>query len=365
MSNNLRQLEVPFAGLPPGPYNAITDVPGVKVGHVTLVKGEGPLRPGEGPVRTGVTVILPHGGSLFREPVPAAVFTINGFGKPVGFEQVRELGLLESPVALTNTLNVGIVMDALVSHALLDSPEIGIHASTVNVVVAETNDGFLNDIQGRHVRQEHVFQALESAAGGPVLEGAIGAGAGTVCFGWKGGIGSASRVLPEALGGFRVGALLQTNYGQAADLRIAGVPVGRMIAPPPAASAAGPGSVIAVLATDAPLDARQLQRLCGRVGAGLARTGAVHSHGSGDFAIAFSTAYTIPRDARSAVEKRPALANEGRALDGLFRAVVESVEEAALSSLAGAETTCGRDGHTAYALPLDQIAALFSQPATK
>jgi D-aminopeptidase len=364
MSNILRQLGVPFDGLPPGPYNAITDVPGVKVGHVTLVKGDGPLRPGEGPVRTGVTVILPHGGSLFREPVPAALFTINGFGKPVGFEQVRELGLLESPVALTNTLNVGLVMDALVSHALRDNPEIGVSASTVNVVVAETNDGFLNDIQGRHVRQEHVFEALASAAGGPVLEGAVGAGTGTVCFGWKGGIGSASRVLPEELGGFRVGALLQTNYGQAADLRIAGAAVGRRIVPP-MESAAGPGSVIAVLATDAPLEARQLQRLCGRVGAGLARTGAVHSHGSGDFAIAFSTAYTIPQGARPSIKKRLALANEGRALDGLFRAVIESVEEAALNSLAGAETICGRDGHTAYALPLDQIAALFSQPATK
>ncbi|MGD8475455.1 MAG: P1 family peptidase, partial [Anaerolineae bacterium] len=192
----------------PGVHNAITDVAGVRVGHATLISGEGRLRPGRGPVRTGVSVILPHDGSLFRQKVRSAVHTINGFGKVFGFEQVRELGAIESPIALTNTLNVGLVADALIEHALRQDPEIGIStAGTVNVVVGETNDGYLNDIQGRHVRAEHVQAAIESASPGPVVEGAVGAGTGTTCFGWKGGIGTASRVLPEEAGGYTVGAL--------------------------------------------------------------------------------------------------------------------------------------------------------------
>jgi D-aminopeptidase len=233
--------------MPAGAWNAITDVKGVQVGHATLVSGEGPLQPGRGPVRTGVTVILPHGDNLYREKVRAAVHTLNGYGKVAGFEQVRELGLIEAPVALTNTLNVGLVLDALVQHAIRQNPEIGVspESGSVNIVVGETNDSYLNDLQGRHVRLEHVWQALESAASGPVVEGAIGAGTGTICFGWKGGIGSASRVLPEELGGFTLGALVQSNFGSPRDLVIGGVPVGRYLLPPgDTAPAQTPGACV-------------------------------------------------------------------------------------------------------------------------
>ena len=352
----------------PGPLNAITDVAGVRVGHATLISGQGPLRPGAGPVRTGVTVILPHGDSLFRHKVRGAVHTINGFGKVFGFEQVRELGLIESPIALTNTLNVGLVADALISHAIARDPDIGIStAGTVNVVVGETNDGYLNDIQGRHVRAEQVQAAIASASGGEVVEGAVGAGTGTVCFGWKGGIGTASRVMPKADRGYTVGALVQSNFGRAEDLVVCGVPVGRKVKPPPRRRAAQrdlpvptdkEGSIMIVLATDAPLDARQLGRLCVRVGAGLARTGSHYGHGSGDFVIAFSTARPVA-GGRSAPQVLEAmLADEGKAMNWLFPAVVECVEEAVLNSLFKAETMTGRDGHTIEALPVERVVAL-------
>jgi len=347
----------------PGPHNAITDVAGVRVGHATLISGEGRLCPGQGPVRTGVTVILPHSDSLFRHKVRAAVHTINGFGKVFGFEQVRELGVIESPIALTNTLNVGLVADALISHAIERDPDIGIStAGTVNVVVGETNDGYLNDIQGRHVRAEQVQAAIASASAGPVVEGAVGAGTGTICFGWKGGIGTASRVVPDAVGGYTAGALVQSNFGRAEDMVVCGAPVGREIRPPrwraprdQEVAAGKEGSIMIVLATDAPLDARQLGRLCVRVGAGLARMGSHYGHGSGDFVIAFSTARpTAP--ARSAPKVlQPMVADEGKAMYWLFPAVVECVEEAVLNSLFKAETMTGRDGHTIEALPVERV----------
>ena len=196
----LRDIGIQIGSLQTGAHNAISDVTGVRVGHTTLISGEGALQPGSGPVRTGVTVILPHGGNLFQSKVRAAVHTINGFGKVVGFEQVRELGQIEAPLALTNTLNVGLVMDALVTYAIRENPGIGVHTSSVNVGVGETNDGYLNDIQGRHVKAEHVWTAIEGASDGPVEEGAVGAGTGTRCLGWKGGIGTASRALPASLG---------------------------------------------------------------------------------------------------------------------------------------------------------------------
>ena len=343
----------------PGPHNAITDVAGVRVGHTTLISGEGPLRPGSGPVRTGVTVILPHEGSLFRHKVRGAVHTINGFGKVFGFEQVRELGVIESPIALTNTLNVGLVADALIEHAIGLDPEIGIGtAGTVNVLVGETNDGYLNDIQGRHVRAEHVQAAIDSASAGLVLEGAVGAGTGTICFGWKGGIGTASRLLPPEAGGYTVGALVQSNFGRADDLVVCGVPAGREIQPPPRQASRLPdkeGSIMVVVATDAPLDARQLGRLCVRAGAGLARTGSTYGHGSGDFVIAFSTAVRIDHAPEALVALRPVIAGEGLAMTWLFPAVVECVEEAVLNSLFRAETMTGRDGHTVHALPVERV----------
>ena len=223
-------LAIGAQSVPTGAHNAITDVAGVRVGHATLIAGEGALVPGHGPVRTGVTVILPHAGNVFRHKIHAAVHTINGYGKPLGFEQVRELGALESPIALTNTLNVGLVADALVQYSIRQNPDLGISTNSVNVVVGETNDGWLNDLQGRHVKAEHVFAAIESASES-VSEGAVGAGTGTVCFGWKGGIGTASRVLPLEAGGFTLGALVQSNFGRADDLVIAGVPVGKTIRP--------------------------------------------------------------------------------------------------------------------------------------
>lgn len=359
--------------MPPGPHNAITDVAGVRVGHTTLIGGAGALQPGVGPVRTGVTVILPHEGNIFRSKVCAAVHTINGYGKVLGFEQVRELGVLESPVVLTNTLNVGLVADALVQYAIQHNPNIGITTSSVNIVVGETNDGYLNDLQGRHVRAEHVFAALESASGGAVPEGAIGAGTGTICFGWKGGIGTASRVLPIELGSFTLGALVQSNFGRPRDLVIAGVPIGRSLQPPQRGHSRAPsagiqdhhphnaplgedkGSIMIVLATDAPLDARQLQRLCVRAGAGLARVGSHYGHGSGDFVIGFSTAHRIEHEPIELTAARTVLINEAKVIDGLFQAVVESVEEAIVNSLFCAETMVGRDDRVAHALPLEIV----------
>ena len=334
--------------LTPGAHNAITDVAGVRVGHATVWFGDGALIPGEGPARTGVTVILPHAGDLYRAKVTAAVHTINGYGKACGFEQVRELGEIETPIALTNTLNVWRVADALVDYTLRANPTIGIdpRTGTINPVVGECNDGYLNDIQGWHVTAAHVFAALAAASDDAVVEGAIGAGTGTTCYGWKGGIGTASRITPDATGGFTVGALVQTNFGRPEDLRFAGVPVGQFLRPPQPPQPER-GSVMVVLATDAPLDARQLHRLCVRAGAGLARTGATIGHGSGDFVIAFSTTHRVA--ARS-------VDDEAQGMEGLFPAVVESVEEAVLNSLCAAETVAGRDGHIRHALPTALIA---------
>lgn len=356
----LRDLGLPTGTLPAGPLNAITDVAGVRVGHTTLVSGSGPLQPGLGPVRTGVTVILPHGENLFEEKVCAAVHTINGFGKPAGFEQVRELGRLEAPIALTNTLNVGLVLDALVQHAIRQNPEIGVRTGSVNIVVGETNDSYLNDLQGRHVHAEHVWSALESASPGPVIQGAVGAGTGTCCLGWKGGIGSASRRLPDELGGFALGTLVQSNFGAPGDLLVCGLPVGRMLSSPahtPHPPKDG-GSIMIVLACDAPLSARQLGRLCVRAAAGLARTGSFLGHGSGDFVIAFSTARRFPHRPAQLTADLPTLLDEARLMPILFRAVIESVEEAILNSLCAAETMQGRDGHVAHGLPVAQVAEL-------
>jgi D-aminopeptidase len=354
-------LGIRIGSLSPGPLDAITDVQGVRVGHATLVSGEGLLRPGFGPVRTGVTVVLPHSGNLYLEKVRAAVHTINGYGKVCGFEQVRELGVLEAPLALTNTLNVGLVLDALVQASIRQNPQLGIahDSGSINIVVGETNDSYLNDIQGCHVHAEHVFQALESARSGPVQMGAVGAGAGTVCYGWKGGIGSASRRLPADLGGYTLGALVQSNFGRRPDLLVNGVPVGRFLTldpPPPVLSS---GSVMIVLATDAPLSSRQLGRLCVRAAAGLARTGGYLTHGSGDFVIAFSTTVRLPHRPASLTTLQTVLVDEAPVLNGLFQAVIESVEESVLNSLTCAETVLGRDNHLAQALPLDQLQDLL------
>lgn len=346
-----RSLGISFGLLPPGPRNAITDVPGVKVGHVTLSSGEGPLTAGLGPVRTGVTAILPHAGNLFGEKVEAAVHVINGFGKAAGLAQIMELGVIETPIALTNTFSVGSALEGLLDHLFAHNPDIGVTTGTVNAVVGECNDGFLNDIRGRHVRPIHVLEAIEQAAL-EVAEGDVGAGCGMVCYGYKGGIGTASRRVYD----FTLGCLVLTNFGRKENLTIAGVPVGvELMRREQKEARAGDGSVIIVLATDAPLDSRQLGRLARRGGFGLARTGSVASHGSGDFVIAFSTTNRKPHYPTELVYSASHVQEDGELFTGMFQAVVESVEEAVINSLFAAHTVVGRDGNVAPALPVADI----------
>jgi D-aminopeptidase len=342
----LRDLGIVPGSLPPGALNAITDVSGVRVGHTTLIQGEA--------VRTGVTAIVPHGDSLFREKVAAGVCTINGFGKAAGFEQVRERGVIETPIVLTNTLNVGRASDALIGWMLREHAEIGLTTGSVNPVVAECNDSFLNDIRGRHVSEADVWSAIDTAAGGAVAEGSVGAGTGTACFQFKGGIGTASR----AAGGFTVGALVQTNYGSRAEMMMLGVPVGRHLLgdylPEP-----GAGSILMVIATDAPLDARQLSRLARRGAYALGRTGTVGHDGSGDFAIAFSTSNFWNHAPAQTVEAAERFTETGAGMDALFLAAVESIEEAIWNAMIAAETMTGRAGNTLHALPHDELIRLF------
>ncbi|MFT4038611.1 MAG: P1 family peptidase [Thermomicrobiales bacterium] len=361
-----REFGVTLGELPPGPLNAITDVAGVLVGQTTVWWGDGPLRPGHGPARTGVTVVLPHGGNLFREKVPAAFHVINGFGKSIGGDQITELGTLETPIALTSTLSAGRVADALISHAIGENPDIGIATSTVNPVVGECNDGFLNDIQGRHITEGDVFAAIDDASSGPVTEGAVGAGTGMRSYGFKAGIGTASRLTPPELGGWTVGVLVLANFGARGQLVIDGVQVGRALAADDARAEPEQGSIITVVATDAPLLDRGLRRLARRVALGLARTGSTGGHGSGEVAIAFSTApgLRVPHEPATPLLHREILADDDRGdhpgqIDALFQAVVEATEEAVLNSLFRAETVTGRDGHTAHALPLDRVRALL------
>jgi len=350
-----RDIGIDIGILKPGRWNAITDVRGVKVGHVTLVEGEGRLIPGRGPVRTGVTMILPHDGNLFWEKVPAAAYVLNGFGKSIGLHQVNELGNLETPIALTNTLNAPLAADALIEWSIGHNPQIGIGTGTVNPVVGEVNDGSLNDIQGRHVRKEHALEAIAIATAGAVEEGSVGAGTGSVCMGWKGGIGTSSRVLPPKRGGYTVGVLVQTNFGGV--LTVNGAPVGRELGRY-AGSRDFPyeipedGSVMVVVATDAPLDHKQLERLAKRVGLGLARTGFYSSNGSGDFFIAFSTARRIPHDSPLTL-KTEVVSND--AMSPLFLAVVEATEEAVINSMLKATTVTGRDGRTVDAIDIDRL----------
>ena len=349
--------------LPPGPDDAITDVAGVAVGHFTLIADSEMDEAGHGTYRTGVTVILPHQGNLYEESVPAAVHTINGYGKPIGFEQVRELGSIETPIALTGTLNVPRVADALITVAIEQNPLIG----SVNPLVAETNDGFLSDIQGRPIGEPEVRAALASAMHGPVREGVVGAGTGTSCFSWKGGIGTASRVIPAR---HTVGALVQSNFGAPHDLTIAGVPIGlhllppgRHLQPPGKQRESLGGSIVIVLATDAPLETHCLERLAKRVDLALARTGSVGHNGSGDFVIAFSTGYRIPRALPPAGQSGPRLVPSDSMFNDLSLAVVESVEEAIYNSLFAAHTVVGRGGNTRHALPLEEVVAIIEKEA--
>ena len=360
MRPRARDVGIDIGVMPTGPLNAITDVLDVRVGQTTLVSGEGALVPGVGPVRTGVTVILPHGGNLFRDKVPAAAHVINGFGKCIGQEQIDELGVLEGPIALTSTLNVGLVADALISYGIRNNADIGIATSKINPVVGECSDQLLNDIQGRHVRTEHVLAALDGASCGVVDEGGVGAGTGMLAFGFKGGIGTASRVATAELGGWTVGVLVLANFGSRAQLVIDGVPVGRDldadVNPQPER-----GSIIMIVETDAPLLDRGLRRLARRAGIGLARTGSLAGHGSGDYVLSFSSApaVRIPHDPRELTLEIELLLDSGRAIDMLFQATVEATEEAILNALLRAETMVGRDGFIAEALPIARVQELL------
>ena len=347
----LRDLGFTAGRLPVGPHNAITDVPGVKVGHTTLIGGDD--------IRTGVTVIQPHSGNVFMEKSVAAVYTLNGFGKATGFEQIRELGTLESPIALTNTLNVPRVSDALMTYLLDQNPDIGLKAwGTINVVVGECNDGYLSDIRGRHVTEAHVLAAIENASDGPVTEGNVGAGTGTTCLGFKGGIGTASRVVAD--GRFTLAALVQSNTGLRADLTVLGVPVGREMLESDLPGLPA-GSIMMVLATDAPLSAHQLEKVARRCGLGLGRTGCYSSYGSGDFVIAFSTANRVPHFADHEASQTFPRITDRQVLDQFYLATVEAIEEAVLNSMIAAETMTGRAGHTMPALPHDKLLAIMRQ----
>lgn len=343
--------------LPPGPLNAITDVAGVRVGHATVSFGEGALAPGRGPARTGVTAVIPAPGDLFAEKVPAAAAVFNGYGKTIGLMQIEELGQLETPILLTNTLNVGKVADALVGYMVEQHAAIGVTTSSVNPVVAECNDGYFNDIQGRHVGEAEVRAALAGASGGPVAEGNLGAGTGMSCYGFPGGIGTASRRLTRGGVAFTVGALVLANFGRRRDLTIGGAPVGRELGEAPIVPERG--SVIVVLATDAPLDARQLGRLARRASFGLARTGTTCGHGSGDLALAFSTVNRIPHDASAVVRTVTVLNDNAAVLDDLFAGVVESVEEAVVNALCAARPITGRDGRHREPLPVAEVVAIL------
>jgi D-aminopeptidase len=365
----------------PGPANAITDVAGVRVGHATIIRGEGPLVVGVGPVRTGVTMIVPHDGDVWTEPVYAGSHRLNGNGELTGLEWIREAGHLTGPIGITNTHSVGVVRDGIIRNAVRTLP-FGTSYWALPVV-GETWDGLLNDIDGFHVTADHVDEALTRARGGPVEEGAVGGGTGMVCHEFKGGIGTASRVVDAASGGFTVGVLVQANYGRRELLRIDGVPVGEAIpleaVPSPYAEIddeestdaplPGSGSIIVIVATDAPLLPHQCERLAQRAGLGIARMGGTGAHSSGDLFLCFATGNrTLPQtsfraDPRVTVDVR--VLNDF-AIGALFDATIEATEEAIVNALVGGATMTGRDGITAHALPHDRLLetmARFGRPA--
>ncbi|MGH8074221.1 MAG: P1 family peptidase [Lysobacter sp.] len=349
---SLRDHGITIGVLQPGPWNAITDVPGVLVGHKTLVDGDD--------VRTGVTAILPHAGNVFRSKVPAAVYVGNGFGKLAGSTQVEELGNIETPIVLTNTLGVPVAADALIDYTFSFAENDDVRS--VNPVVGETNDGYLNDIRGRHLTKRDVLDAIKDATSGSVEQGNVGAGTGTVVFGYKGGIGTSSRKLPGNLGGHTVGVLAQTNFGGV--LSIDGVPIGKALGKyylSDELNDSPDGSCMIVVATDAPLDARNLERLAKRAMLGLARTGGIASNGSGDYVIAFSAneSVRVPYESDEPLRQTAVLRND--AMSPLFMAAIEATEEAILNSLFHAETMVGRDGHKVTALPVDEVLRIMEQ----
>lgn len=356
----IRDMGVVIGQYQPGPLNAITDVAGVRVGHTTLISGEGKLVPGQGPVRTGVTVVIPR-DDVWHKKVPAGFFVLNGTGEMTGLSWVAESGFLEYPIALTNTLNIPRVENGVMSWMIRQYPAIGIEDDTLTPVVAECDDGRLNDIQGRHVSEQDVMTALDGASRGPVTEGTVGAGTGMVSYGFKGGIGTSSRKVSEKDGGYTVGILVNANHGRRPELSIGGVPVGKLYDPPPQgqqqSQALSPGqsegSIIVIIATDAPLDSRQLTRLAKRAALGLARTGSTARHSSGDFMLAFSTSNVIPHYPKEPTYNLTHLADSH--INPLITATVEATEEAILNALTMATSVTGRDGRRIEALDLTRL----------
>jgi D-aminopeptidase len=351
-----RDLGLPLGRFKPGRYNAITDVEGVLVGHSTIIRGSGPLKVGQGPVRTGVTAILPNLGNIFMERLTGGAFVLNGAGEVSGLTQLVEWGLLETPILLTNTMAVGAVSDAVARYMVDRYPGIGDEHDVIIPVVGECDDSWLNDVAGRHVQNSHVLEAINTASDGPVAEGGVGGGTGMVTCDFKAGIGTSSRKLPEVFGGYTLGVLVMSNFGKMHNLRVGGMPVGEVLSEklrdvPRRGQTYG--SIIAVVATDAPLASHQITRLCKRVGLGIGRVGSYAAHGSGEIVVGFSTANVIPRRTRKMVYKMKLLLDQR--LDPLYEAVMEATEEAILNSMCVARPMTGINDNYCPALPLDEV----------
>lgn len=353
MRRRVREYGIKIGTMETGEKNSVTDVHGVLVGHATLIHGEGKLVPGRGPVRTGVTIILPHEKTMFNEKFRAGVHVQNGAGELTGALQVIEWGVLETPIALTNSLNIGLVHDAIVEYMLQQEPDIGRDADVVLPIVGECDDSYLNDIQGRHVKREHVLEAARTASG-TVVEGSVGGGTGMSALGFKAGIGTASRKIGKEVGDYVVGVLVNANF--TGELHVNGIPIGRHLQ----AKSVIPRknrSIITVIATDAPLDSLQLRRVAARVPLALGRVGSTSANSSGDITIAFSTAERLDRSLAPISGKAEAVNSE--AIDELFRAVVEGTEEAVLNSIFASETMKGRDDHVSRGLPIEDVLELM------
>jgi D-aminopeptidase len=356
-----RDLGVSLGRYKTGRWNAITDVAGVKVGHSTIIRGAGPLKVGKGPVRTGVTAILPNPANVFEERVVGGGFILNGAGEVSGMTQLMEWGLIETPIFLTNTLSVGAVSDAAVKWMVDRFPGIGGEHDVIIPLVGECDDSWLNDIAGRHVKEQHVLEAMSTASDGPVAEGNVGGGTGMITCDFKAGIGTSSRKLPEALGGYTVGVLVMSNFGAMRQLRVGGLPVGEILDERYASLSRRErsyGSIIAVIATDAPLITHQLNRLAKRAALGIGRVGSTAMHGSGEIMLAFSTANMVPRETRKMVYRMKILLDAR--LDPLYEAVIEATEEAILNALCQARDMDGVNGNFSKALPVDEVRDLVS-----
>ncbi|HZX95451.1 MAG TPA: P1 family peptidase, partial [Myxococcales bacterium] len=361
-----RELGIPLGRFRTGKWNAITDVEGVMVGHSTIIRGAGPLRRGRGPVRTGVTAILPNEKNIFEQRVTGGGFVLNGAGEVSGLTQLMEWGLVETPIFLTNTLSVGAVSDAAVQWMVEQFPGIGNEHDVLIPLVGECDDSWLNDVAGRHVKAENVREALETASSGPVAEGSVGGGTGMISCDFKAGIGTASRKLPPAFGGYTVGILVMNNFGHMRDLRVGGLPMGPLLEPKYSAyakRAISYGSIIAVVATDAPLSSHQLGRISKRVALGIGRAGSIAAHGSGEIILAFSTANKIPRTTQKMIYHMKLLLDQR--LNPLYEASIEATEEAILNSLCMAREMDGVNGNFAPALPLEEVKDIVERSALR